>query len=200
MEAGIDRPKRGMPAWVAWTIGAVALIAITLANVVVAGELALRSFEADNLVRAVEQSETAMKTTQADFSDVMSRYDTQDLTDDEREQLRADLSDVAERGQAAIALEGDRVGLVEIVPWHSELLAAQEAYLAHNRAWVDYMAAAAEDPAEWFRPQPEVNSTFAEAKLPLVEAVPLLDPLRTLQRIELIYVTGSGDSGDGQSA
>lgn len=200
MEAGIDRPKRGMPAWVAWTIGAVALIVITLANVVVAGELALRSFEADNLVRAVEQSETAMKTTQADFSDVMSRYDTQDLTDDEREQLRADLADVAERGQAAIALEGDRVGLVEIVPWHSELLAAQEAYLAHNRAWVDYMAAAAEDPAEWFRPQPDVNSTFAEAKLPLVEAVPLLDPLRTLQRIELIYVTGSGDSGDGQSA
>ncbi len=200
MEAGIDRPKRGMPAWVAWTIGGVALIVITLANVVVAGELALRSFEADNLVRAVEQSETAMKTTQADFSDVMSRYDTQDLTDDEREQLRADLADVAERGQAAIALEGDRVGLVEIVPWHSELLAAQEAYLAHNRAWVDYMAAAAEDPAEWFRPQPDVNSTFAEAKLPLVEAVPLLDPLRTLQRIELIYVTGSGDSGDGQSA
>jgi hypothetical protein len=45
-----------------------------------------------------------------------------------------------------------------------------------------------------------VNDTFAEAKDPLVAAVPLFDPLGTLQRIELIYFTGSGDAGDGQSA
>jgi hypothetical protein len=62
------------------------------------------------------------------------------------------------------------------------------------------MAAAAEDPAEWFRPQPVVNDTFAEAKDPLIAAVPLFDPLGTLERIELIYFTGSGDAGDGQSA
>lgn len=200
METGVDRPRRSPPPWVAWTVGAVALILITAANLVVVGELALRSLEADNLVRAVEQSETAMKTTQADFADVMAKYDTENLTDAEREQLRSELSDVASRGEAAIALEGDRVGLVEILPWHSQILAAQEAYLAHNRAWVDYMEAASEDPAEWFRPQPDVNSTFAEAKLPLVEAVTLFDPLRLLPRIELIYVTGSEGSGDGQSA
>ena len=200
LETGTDRSRAGVPPWLVWTIGLAALVMITAANLVVAGELTVRSIEADELVRAVEQSETAMKTTQADFADVMAGYDTENLTDEQRDQLRAELSDVAERGEAAIALEGDRVGLVEILPWHTQLLQAQEAYLAHNRAWVDYMAAAAEDPAEWFRPQPAVNETFADAKVPLVEAVPLFDPLRTLPRIELIYVTGSEGAGDGQSA
>ena len=200
LETGSDRSRAGAPPWLVWTIGMAALVLITAANLAVAGELAVRSIEADGLVRAVEQSETAMKTTQADFDDVMSSYDTEDLSDEEREQLRAELSDVAARGEAAIALAGEQVALVEILPWHTQLRDAQEAYLAHNRAWVEYMAAATEDPAEWFRPQPDVNSTFADAKLPLVEAVPLFDPLRTLPRIELIYVTGSGESGDGQSA
>ena len=200
LETGQERPSRGLPSWLVWTVGIAALVLLTAANMVVGGELALRSVEADNLVRAVEQSETAMKTTQADFDEVLSTYDTENLTDEEREQLRAELADVAARGEAAIALAGEGVAAVQIMPWHVQLLDARTAYLAHNQAWVDYMAAAAEDPGEWFRPQPAVNETFADAKLPLVGAVPLFDPLDTLSRIEVIYVTGSGDSGDGQSA
>ena len=200
LETGQERPSRGLPSWLVWTVGLAALILLTAANMVVAGELALRSIEADNLVRAVEQSETAMKTTQADFDEVLSAYDTENLTDEEREQLRTELADVAVQGEAAIAAAGEGVAEVQIMPWHAQLLGARDAYLAHNQAWVAYMAAAAEDPAEWFRPQPAVNETFAEAKLPLVEAVPLFDPLDTLSRIEFIYVTGSGDPGDGQSA
>ena len=200
LETGQERPSRGVPSWLVWTVGIAALVLLTAANMVVGGELALRSVEADNLVRAVEQSETAMKTTQADFDEVLSAYDTENLTDDEREQLRTELADVAARGEAAIAVAGEGVAEVQIMPWHAQLLDARESYLAHNQAWVDYMAAAAEDPGEWFRPQPAVNDTFADAKLPLVEAVPLFDPLDTLSRIEIIYVTGSGDSGDGQSA
>lgn len=200
LETGQERPSRGVPSWLVWTVGIAALVLLTAANMVVGGELALRSVEADNLVRAVEQSETAMKTTQADFDEVLSAYDTENLTDDEREQLRTELADVAARGEAAIAVAGEGVAEVQIMPWHAQLLDARAAYLAHNQAWVDYMAAAAEDPGEWFRPQPAVNDTFADAKLPLVEAVPLFDPLDTLSRIEIIYVTGSGDSGDGQSA
>ena len=200
LETGQERPVRGIPAWLVWTVGIAALVILTAANLAVGAELALRSVEADNLVRAVEQSEAAMKTTQADFDDVLSAYDTQDLTDAEREALLGELADVAARGEAAIADAGEGVAEVQIMPWHSALLDARVAYLAHNQAWVDYMAAAAEDPAEWFRPQPAVNETFADAKQPLVDAVPLFDPFGTLQRIEVIYVTGSGDSGDGQSA
>lgn len=200
LETGEERPTRGMPSWLVWTVGVTALVLLTLANLAVAAELALRSVEADNLVSSIERSETAMKATQDEFAAVIAEYDTANLTDEEREQLRAELSDVAERGGVAIADAGGFVAGLLIMPWHTQALDAQEAYLAHNQAWVDYMAAAAEDPAEWFRPQPAVNDTFAGAKLPLVEAVPLFDPLDTLSRIELIYVTGSGDSGDGPSA
>ena len=200
LETGQESPRRAMPAGIVWAIGIAALVVITAANLFVAAELALRSAESFTLVTAVEQSEAAMKATQVEFDEVLASYDTENLTDEEREQLRAELSDVAERGGAAIAAAGAGVAEVEFMPWHSQVQAAQEAYLAHNQAWVDYMAAAAEDPAEWFRPQPAVNDTFAEAKDPLVAAVPLFDPLSTLERIELIYFTGSGDSGDGQSA
>ena len=200
LETGQESPRRGVHAGIVWAIGVAALVLITAANLFVAAELALRSAESFTLVTAVEQSEAAMKATQAEFDEVLAAYDTGNLTDEERQQLRAELSDVAERGGAAIADAGVAVADVAAMPWHSQVFAAQEAYLAHNQAWVDYMAAAAEDPAEWFRPQPAVNDTFALAKDPLVAAVPLLDPLSTLERIELIYVTGSGDSGDGQSA
>lgn len=200
LETGQERPRRGLPPWLVWTVGMAVLVLLTAANAVVAGELTTRSIEADSLVRAVEQSEAAMKTTQDEFAAVLDEYDTQDLSDDEREQLLGELADVAAQGGAAIASAGEGVADVPILPWHDRIRRAQEAYLAHNQAWVDYMSAAAEDPAEWFRPQPAVNETFADAKLPLVEAVPLLDLLQTLPRIEFIYVSGSGDSGDGQSA
>ena len=200
LETGQESRRRAMPAGIVWAIGIAALVVITAANLFVAAELALRSAESFTLVTAVEQSEAAMKATQVEFDEVLASYDTENLTDEEREQLRAELSDVAERGGAAIAAAGAGVAEVEFMPWHSQVQAAQEAYLAHNQAWVDYMAAAAGDPAEWFRPQAAVNDTFAEAKDPLVAAVPLFDPLSTLERIELIYFTGSGDSGDGQSA
>lgn len=200
LETGQERPSRGLPSWLVWTVGVAALILLTAANMVVGGELALRAIEADNLVRAVEQSEGAMKTTQAAFDEVLSGYDTENLTDEEREQLRTELAEVAAQGEVAIAAAGEGVADVQILPWHAQQLDAREAYLAHNEAWVAYMAAAAEDPGEWFRPQPAVNDTFAAAKLPLVEAVPLFDPLGTLSRIEVIFVTGSGESGGGQSA
>lgn len=199
LETGQERRVRSLPAWLPWTLGAAAIVVLTLANAVILGELLSRSAEARNLVQAVEVSESAMKGGQERFQSVLSAYDSSDLSEAERERLRTELAEVAAEAEVAIADAGVGVADVRILPWHTHLLRARESYLAHNRAWVDYMAVAAKDPAEWFRPQPVVNSTFTDAKLPLVEAVPLLDPFGTLARIELIYVTGSGDSSS-QSA
>ena len=113
LETGQERPSRGLPSWLVWTVGIAALVLLTAANMVVAGELALRSVEADNLVRAVEQSETAMKTTQADFDEVLSAYDTENLTDEEREQLRAGAASAL--GVAACHDEGEALLWGEVV-------------------------------------------------------------------------------------
>lgn len=200
LETGQERPQRAAPAGLFWVVGLTVVVLMTVVNVAIAVEWATRSTEASNLITAVERSEQAMKGTQTQFNDALAAYDSENLSDTDRERLRRELSEIALAGETAIAAAGVDVADVRILPWHVQLLQAREAYLAHNRAWVEYMAAAAADPAEWFRPQPLVNSTFADAKLPLVEAVPLLDPFNTLERIELIYVTGSGDSGGGQSA
>lgn len=200
LEAGPRAHPRGMPTGLVWALGIGALVLITLANIVVVADLAARTAEADALVTAIESSESSMKATQDEFGRVLDGYDTENLTDAQREKLRAELARVAQEGQASIALAGVGVADVSVLPWHTSTEAAQSAYLAHNQAWVDYMAAASKDPAEWFRPQAAVNDTFAAARDPLVEAVPLFDVLRTLPRIELIYVTGGADDGGGQSA
>ena len=141
-----------------------------------------------------------MMATQEEFATVMATVDRESLTDLEREALRTELTELAQESQASIGLAGIGVADVSVLPWHTSITNARDVSLEHNSAWVDYMAAAAADPAEWFRPQAAVNDTFADARVPLIEAVPLVDVLQTLARIEFIYVSGSGDSGSEQAA
>lgn len=200
LEAGPQAPRRGMPAAVVWALGIGALILLTVANIVAISDFAARTIEADALITAVERSETSMKVTQEEFAAVMATVDPESLTDQQRAALRTELTDLARKSQASIGLAGIGVADVSVLPWHTSITNARDVYLEHNSAWVDYMAAAAADPAEWFRPQAAVNDTFADARDPLIEAVPFVDVLQILARIELIYVSGGDDSGSGQAA
>lgn len=200
LEAGPQAPRRGMPAAVVWALGIGALILLTVANIVAISDFVARTIEADALITAVERSETSMKVTQEEFAAVMATVDPESLTDQQRAALRTELTDLALKSQASIGLAGIGVADVSVLPWHTSITNARDVYLEHNSAWVDYMAAAAADPAEWFRPQAAVNDTFADARDPLIEAVPFVDVLQILARIELIYVSGSGDSGSEQAA
>lgn len=200
LEAGPQAPRRGMPAAVVWALGIGALILLTVANIVAISDFTARTIEADALITAVERSETSMKVTQEEFAAVMATVDPESLTDQQRAALRTELTDLALKSQASIGLAGIGVADVSVLPWHTSITNARDVYLEHNSAWVDYMAAAAADPAEWFRPQAAVNDTFADARDPLIEAVPFVDVLQILARIELIYVSGSGDSGSEQAA
>ncbi len=193
------RQRSGMPAGLVWTLGIITLIVLTVASVAVISELTARTVEDELLISAIEKSESAMKLTQDEFAAVLDEYDTQDLSDADRAELLDRLGEVASDGQFAIAEAGLEVADVPILPWHDKIRAAQDAYLEHNRAWVNYMGAAAKDPAEWFQPQPEVNNTFADAKEPLVAAIPLLDITNLLPRVRAIFEDGGGESDGGAS-
>ena len=69
---------------------------------------------------------------------------------------------------------------------------------AHNVAWQEYLARAAEDPAEFISPQPAVNDTFFEARTPLWQAVPGIDFLDLERRLRVIYA--DSESGEGTAA
>lgn len=193
------RGRKGMPAALIWVVGVVALVVLTAASLAVIADFTVRTVEAEQLITRVEASELAMQTAQADFDSVLADYDVETMTEAEREKLLERLGEVAARGEASIAYAGEQVAVVPIVPWHTNILRAQEAYLAHNAAWVDYLAAASAEPTEWFRPQPAVNDTFAAAKEPLIMAIPRWDVLDLLARVALIYSDGGGESADGQT-
>lgn len=202
LEAGQPaRPRRrqGMPTGLIWTLGIITLVVLTLASLAVISDLTARTVEDELLISAVEKSESAMKATQDEFSAVLDEYDAEDLSDADRAELLDRLGEVAADGQFAIAEAGLAVADVPILPWHDKIRVAQDAYLEHNRAWVNYMGAAAEDPAEWFQPQPEVNNTFAAAKAPLIAAIPLLDVTELLPRVRAIFDDGGGESDGGSS-
>lgn len=199
LQAGPPQQPRPFPAGAAWAVGLAFLAVFCLASVLGLVELATRNAEAARLLAAVEASEAAMVVTQERVTEAFQDVPEQPSQSDV-EALRAELSGIAADGQAAIAQAGIGVTEVSALPWHSATRDAKAAYLAHNQAWVDYLGAATEDPEEFLRAQPEVNETFAAARLPLFAAVPLLDLVSGGDRILVIYDDGGDDapSGNGQ--
>lgn len=196
LQAGpAQQPREVRPA-VLWAVGLVALALFCLASIVGIAELATRSVEVDRLLTAVEASEAAMVTTQERVSRAFEELPAQPSQSDVAA-LRGELSQIAADGEASIAAAGEQVAGLTVLPWHFAIRDAREAYLAHNAAWVDYLGAASANPEEFLQPQPEVNDTFREARLPLLAAVPLLDLRGGVERIAVIYDDGEQDDEPG---
>ncbi len=193
LQAGPPQQPRPFPTALAWTVGLVALAVFCALSLLGIAELATRNAEAARLLAAVEASEAAMVDTQEKVREAFDAVPGQP-TQDDVEGLRAQLSAIAAEGQGAIAAAGVQVSAVTVLPWHAATREAKTAYLAHNQAWVDYLGAATEDPEEFLRPQPAVNDTFADARLPLFAAVPRFDFVNGIDRIIVIY--GDAESGE----
>ena len=196
-------PRRGRPRrWLPPLLG-LAVFLVTLLGVgVVAGDWAARNIEMQALVTKVEQSEAAMTVLQQEVADLAAEYEGR-LPLDEADQQAFDeaLSTIAERNRAAIAEAGDAVAGVRWLAWHQDVRAAQDAYLAHNRAWQDYLARAAADPSEFARPQDDVNSTFEAAEPAVRGALPPAALYRLDARVAEIFAPPpSDDEGTGQQA
>lgn len=187
---------RGTP----WLVAGIVLALLTGAAAVISVEFITRTVEMNSLVRAIERSEGAMVSVQDDVTAALEAFDGAEPTPEDREELRAELRDIAARGEQEILAAGIGVADVRVLPWHRSIEDARRAYLAHNEAWVAYMAAAAEDPAEMVRPQPLVNETFIAAEIPLYRAVPRFDPTDLTRRIAAIYAEDEPGSGDGPIA
>ncbi len=193
--SGVSRRR-----WFGPLVGAVAF-AVTLllvAPVVVVTDVAVRQVEMAQLVTEVEYSEAQMLAVQEEIRRVTDDFEAiPNPTDADRAELVGRLADVAAFGQEAITEAGDDLADESYLPWHTALQRAQRDYLAHNRAWQDYLERATVDPGEFTIPQDEVNDSFLVAERSLRSALPPLADRDLRQRVDAIFAEGAPD---GQAA
>lgn len=193
--------RRRMRGWVPPLIGLATFLVVLVGFGAIIGDAAARNAEMRALVTAIERSEAAMGETQENVSGIIQAYSGRTpLSEDDQAELDAALQAAAGQGRDAIAAAGEQVGDVRWLLWHRDVASAQEAYLAHNRAWREYLDRASTDPSEFARPQDAVNSTFADAEIEVRSAIPLIALFDLRDRIDVIFAPPPAEEGDGQAA
>jgi hypothetical protein len=125
------------------------------------------------------------------------------LSNEDQDSLSVALMAAAAQGREQIAAAREEVAGVRWALWHQDVRQAQDAYLAHNQAWLDYLARASEDATEFGRPQDEVNTSFAQAEKDVRRAVPFIPLFDLVNRVDQIFAEPQpdlSDNGSGQSA
>ncbi len=187
-------PSTNKHGWLPYVIGAATCVLVLASVGLVAGDWFLRNAEMRVLVVAIENSESTMSETQDSVSAVFDTYGGLDNpVPADREKLVTELADVAGYAQLSIAGAGEQVAAVPVMPWHTSILTAQDAYLTHNQAWQRYMEAAAKDPIEFTSPQADVNDTFKAVEPALTEAIPQPALFDLVNRVAQIFVDGYPD-------
>jgi hypothetical protein len=185
--------------WIPYVAGVVTFLLTLVVGGVAGTNWWASNIEMDRLVVAIEESEAAM-------ADVLQRVDIvfdkidgevppsgEDL-DAETIAAVAELANIAVDGEAAISEAGRNIANLVILPWHTAILEAREAYLLHNYAWQAYMQSAQEDPVAFTVTQPLVNQTFIDAQEPLEQAIPDPALFDLLKRVQQIFVEGLPES------
>ncbi|MFA7324683.1 MAG: hypothetical protein WC005_10030 [Candidatus Nanopelagicales bacterium] len=179
----------------------IAVFLVTLVGLgLVVGDWTSRNLEMRALVGSVEDSESAMKWTDDQIQSIITEYGSNGkLNEAQKTKAWNALSEAAYAGEFAITASGDVVAGVTVLPWHGDIKRAQDAYVAHNAAWQDYMKAAVDDPTVLFKTQPEINSTFDKAQPLMEKAVPIPALFDLKARVAAIFAPqpGSGSSPGG---
>jgi hypothetical protein len=179
------------PGWVAPLTGLLVFLVVLVVGGLVTADWIIRNNEMKNLVTAIEASEQQMVVTQDQVTDAFRPFEVGGaLTPEETAVLTQKLAGIATDAEARIAQAGRGVEAVSILAWHTDIKDAQDVYLVHNRAWVDYMARAAQDPVEFVNPQPLVNESFLAAEPVLKAAVPIPALYQLQQRVAQIFIDG----------
>ena len=193
--------RRRMRGWVPPLIGLATFLVVLVGFGAIIGDAVARNAEMRALVTAIERSEAAMGDTQENVRGILEAYSGRTpLSEQDQAELDAALQAAASQGRDAIAAAGEQVGAVQWLVWHRDVGQAQDAYLAHNRAWQEYLDRASGDPAEFARSQDDVNSTFVDAEAEVRAAIPLIALFDLRDRIDVIFAPPPAEEGDGQSA
>jgi hypothetical protein len=155
-------------------VAALAAFVVTLvAGGALAGDWVARNIQMRELVTAIERSEAAMGTVQDQISEAFDAYASKkNPTDADKDAFDATLSNLAANGASSIALAGDKVAQVKLLPWDVAIWNSRQAYLDHNLAWQEYLTAAALDPIELTKDQDAINDTFLEFERIIIAATP----------------------------
>ena len=170
------------------------LVVAVLGGAVLVGDWLARSAEMDRLVAGIEESEAAMIAAMDGVRAALADDPTPEgLSPDTAEALQS----IASEGQAAVASAATGVAAVVIQPWHDDVLLAQDRYLEHSQAWQDFLAAAAEDPEQWFVEYEPITTTWEALGPVLSSAVPTPALWDLADRVAVILDDDAGDSGNG---
>ncbi len=169
-----DRPpSRRLPSWIPWVAGLAAFLLTLVAGGALAGDWVARNVQLRDLVVAIEGSESAMGTVQDQISAAFDAYAAKkNPSDADKDAFDATLSNIAANGASSIALAGDKVAAVKLLPWDVAIWNSRQAYLNHNLAWQEYLSAAALDPIELTKDQAAINDTFLVFEKTITAAVP----------------------------
>jgi hypothetical protein len=162
------RSRRGR--WLrraAWVFAA--LLAVCVAIV---GDWALRCWEANRLVAAIEASESAMARWRNADDMVYERLPEEPWTEEEYARGSAEVSRVATVYLTEVAVTETGVADLRLAPWHRALVRAQDRYLDHAGAWRGYLADRGEDSTQSSSHYVQIDPTFAIAGPAVIDAVP----------------------------
>lgn len=188
--------------WFPVIAGALAFVLTLIVGGFVGTDWLARNIEMDRLVIAIEQSEAAMGVVQERVGVIFDQLGEEDgleaaPSDAETAAAIAELAAIAVDGEAAIGAAGREIASLNILPWHTDIQEAREAYLLHNYAWQAYMQSAIEDPVAFTIEQELVNQTFMDAEAPLINAVPVPGLFDLDARVAQIFDEGAPQvSGD----
>lgn len=196
-------PTRRGPHPVVWIV--VAVVVLGMASVV--GDWAARTIEMSRLLETVAASESGMTIAQDRMSDVAVPEKGEGRpTDEDAAKASDEIAAIAGEGKAAVEAAGRSVADLSFLPWHTDLLAAQQAYLGHNAAWVAYLGAGSSDPASLAKDDGRIESTWLIAQQAMRAAEPPLalpfitDEVQSLFFDEDENQGPSGTDGPGLSA
>lgn len=184
-----------------WIVGGLALLIVTALTVIAVADWGARTLEMRALVRDIAASESAMAASNDEITALVEELGVATSAEQQQEIL-AKIGAAAGVRAGILQEAGDRVANLRIAPWHRAVADARTAYLAHNRAWQEYLRAGAADPRALFGEWPDIETTWEALKRPLRRAVPVPDVYELSGRLDELLRSGDPppEESDGRGA